>query len=139
MVKFKPCTARMVRLSTLKSISRFSISKSGVGCVIYFLAFGSRASRTASPSSIKLSTVNARAPAGKNNTWRLLPERTWGWAAAISLPHDTTDGGRPIRKNDRGSESTRLNSSHVAISYDVFCLKQRQKHQLRNRPNNLLY
>src|SRR5690625_6972872 len=34
------------------------------------------------------------------------------------------------RKRDR--KSTRLNSSHVAISYAVFCLKKENKHNLRH-------
>src|SRR5207253_8450206 len=32
-------------------------------------------------------------------------------------------GDRPVRREDR--KSTRLNSSHVAISYAVFCLKKK--------------
>src|SRR5690625_6661646 len=32
----------------------------------------------------------------------------------------------------RDRKSTRLNSSHVAISYAVFCLKKKNKHQHRN-------
>src|SRR5437660_7356593 len=34
-------------------------------------------------------------------------------------------GSRPRRQEDR--KSTRLNSSHVAISYAVFCLKKKKK------------
>src|SRR5690625_5903018 len=34
------------------------------------------------------------------------------------------------RKRDR--KSTRLNSSHVAISYAVFCLKKKKKHYHRH-------
>src|SRR5690625_7079128 len=34
-------------------------------------------------------------------------------------------GGRQLRRGDR--KSTRLNSSHVAISYAVFCLKKKNK------------
>src|SRR5215208_6674218 len=43
--------------------------------------------------------------------------------------------GRPARVRDR--KSTRLNSSHVAISYAVFCLKKKKKKQktTRNRTN----
>src|SRR5437870_8231155 len=37
-------------------------------------------------------------------------------------------------------KSTRLNSSHVAISYAVFCLKKKKKkknkHKIRNQNNN---
>src|SRR5438067_9423337 len=37
------------------------------------------------------------------------------------------DAGRPRRGRDR--KSTRLNSSHVSISYAVFCLKKKKKKQ----------
>src|SRR5439155_25578541 len=33
--------------------------------------------------------------------------------------------GRPAQQGARDRKSTRLNSSHVAISYAVFCLKKR--------------
>src|SRR5699024_4866878 len=39
------------------------------------------------------------------------------------LIHDAENG---IRQEDR--KSTRLNSSHVSISYAVFCLKKKKKH-----------
>src|SRR5438067_10290828 len=48
-------------------------------------------------------------------------------AAALRQPcdevrlHRTAGGARPDRK------STRLNSSHVSISYAVFCLKKKKK------------
>src|SRR5215510_15487789 len=38
---------------------------------------------------------------------------------------------RPSRRGDR--KSTRLNSSHVAISYAVFCLKKKKKKQKKNK------
>src|SRR5690625_6914661 len=43
-------------------------------------------------------------------------------------------GNESLAGQDR--KSTRLNSSHVAISYAVFCLKQKTKHnaQTRSRP-----
>ena len=44
--------------------------------VHFFLAFGSRASRTASPSRMKPSTVSASAAAGTYMTLRCCPERT---------------------------------------------------------------
>src|SRR5437773_9562514 len=31
-------------------------------------------------------------------------------------------------------KSTRLNSSHITISYPVFCLKKKKKHQKTNKP-----
>src|SRR5690625_5565599 len=38
--------------------------------------------------------------------------------------HSSRSAGRPVRNLDR--KSTRLNSSHVAISYAVFCLKKKR-------------
>src|SRR5437870_10679723 len=34
-----------------------------------------------------------------------------------------------VRPDARDRKSTRLNSSHVAISYAVFCLKKKKKHK----------
>src|SRR5690606_39972960 len=39
--------------------------------------------------------------------------------------HPVRDGREPGRQQDR--KSTRLNSSHVKISYAVFCLKKKKK------------
>src|SRR5437870_9932759 len=39
----------------------------------------------------------------------------------------------PTVKKDR--KSTRLNSSHVAISYAVFCLKKKKKKKNKNKSN----
>src|SRR5439155_10499230 len=36
---------------------------------------------------------------------------------------------RPTRTSSRDRKSTRLNSSHVAISYAVFCLKKKTTYQ----------
>src|SRR5439155_6199106 len=52
-------------------------------------------------------------------------------AVALFGPTDPTqrDGGSAERnrKVQRDRKSTRLNSSHVAISYAVFCLKKKKK------------
>src|SRR5207253_7972232 len=44
-----------------------------------------------------------------------------------------TDGARPddVRDRARDRKSTRLNSSHVAISYAVFCLKKKKTKSAR--------
>src|SRR5439155_26078828 len=44
-----------------------------------------------------------------------------GWERALSA--QVVDRGRRVEVPDR--KSTRLNSSHVAISYAVFCLKKK--------------
>src|SRR5437660_11718150 len=40
------------------------------------------------------------------------------------------------RGRDRDRKSTRLNSSHVAISYAVFCLKKKTKHRSLHGPKS---
>src|SRR5690625_2916053 len=52
----------------------------------------------------------------------------------VTLESEEEDGGQVILKNEEGvfvltpdRKSTRLNSSHVAISYAVFCLKKKKK------------
>src|SRR5438874_9598499 len=61
------------------------------------------------------------------------PENFAAWAAAT--PEDfvfAVKGPRYIthmkRLKDRDRKSTRLNSSHVEISYAVFCLKKKNKY-----------
>src|SRR5690349_23705931 len=46
-------------------------------------------------------------------------------AAASSQRRDKTSTCQPMTCSDR--KSTRLNSSHVEISYAVFCLKKKKK------------
>src|SRR5437868_10124146 len=47
------------------------------------------------------------------------------------LPIRTSIGGtvapHPHRRHEKDRKSTRLNSSHVSISYAVFCLKKKKK------------
>src|SRR5256885_6031626 len=42
--------------------------------------------------------------------------------------------GRPARRA-RDRKSTRLNSSHLVISYAVFCLKKKKKNYVQRPPN----
>src|SRR5437868_12031554 len=49
-------------------------------------------------------------------------------------PCDTEHRNPPRRTQDR--KSTRLNSSHVSISYAVFCLKKKNKHLYHIRKHN---
>src|SRR5215813_1101639 len=43
--------------------------------------------------------------------------------------HEPGPDGRPVKRADEDRKSTRLNSSHVRISYAVFCLKKKKKKQ----------
>src|SRR6266496_6115309 len=47
--------------------------------------------------------------------------------APDSLPPEERAGDRADDDQDRDRKSTRLNSSHVEISYAVFCLKKKKK------------
>src|SRR5438874_10493063 len=67
------------------------------------------------------------------NHW--LFNESWGVDAAVSPPHlltalveEAVSVGDLVRRGDR--KSTRLNSSHVEISYAVFCLKKKKKDQV---------
>src|SRR4051812_49535907 len=48
-------------------------------------------------------------------------------AAGDRLPAAPAD--RLMQEDDRDRKSTRLNSSHMSISYAVFCLKKKKKAQ----------
>src|SRR5207253_9497860 len=52
------------------------------------------------------------------------PERYWDFR---SLGHGSVNFEEIIRALNKDRKSTRLNSSHVAISYAVFCLKKKKK------------
>src|SRR5437667_12896146 len=55
-------------------------------------------------------------------------QRNPGRADVVTL---TDRGGQsPLRFRDR--KSTRLNSSHITISYAVFCLKKKKKRYIKN-------
>src|SRR5690606_3387565 len=62
-------------------------------------SFGSRASRTASPSMTKVSTHRERNPAGKSSA--CAPERMyWAWSA-IAIPHEMTGERSPMPSSER--------------------------------------
>src|SRR3989454_5572871 len=52
------------------------------------------------------------------------------WASTVALPR--AEAARRARDDAafaRDRKSTRLNSSHLVISYAVFCLKKKKKHE----------
>src|SRR5699024_11978482 len=71
---------------------------------------------------------------GGLRSYALVPDRI-----EACLPADTDEDGTPVLLCDECREtvtgtsdrkSTRLNSSHVSISYAVFCLKKKTKHPM---------
>src|SRR5207253_11096353 len=69
----------------------------------------------------------ARQPADRRDDDRTTARREPGRPAP---PGPAVQRRRPARRGGAGGDrkSTRLNSSHVAISYAVFCLKKKKKH-----------
>src|SRR5436309_4617278 len=57
--------------------------------------------------------------------------------AAGQQPGDSKADGERQQRTDR--KSTRLNSSHVKISYAVFCLKKKKKINHYKLPKHCLY
>src|SRR5437868_10476041 len=56
------------------------------------------------------------------------PARSRRLHARSPALHDERAGAAPDGRADR--KSTRLNSSHVSISYAVFCLKKKSEHRI---------
>src|SRR5256885_10532254 len=59
----------------------------------------------------------------------------WGSKSSGRSPAFPRPGGRRSRspqENHRDRKSTRLNSSHLVISYAVFCLKKKKKKKRSN-------
>src|SRR5437764_8679899 len=57
----------------------------------------------------------------------------------INAKRPTSNAQRPIQNPDSELEdrkSTRLNSSHRCISYAVFCLKKKKKHERHEHPRH---
>src|SRR5256885_5381222 len=79
--------------------------------------------QSANPFTINVTSVND-APAGTDNAKTINEDGTYTFAAAdfgFSDPNDSPANTLQDRK------STRLNSSHLVISYAVFCLKKKKR------------
>src|SRR3989454_3188083 len=50
-----------------------------------------------------------------------------GFVRELPLGEERRDRARPLRRLREDRKSTRLNSSHLVISYAVFCLKKKKK------------
>src|SRR5690625_6658475 len=65
------------------------------------------------------------AEAKSNNSWGM-PESFSTWLGRTSNAHHIGD-----------RKSTRLNSSHVAISYAVFCLKKKKQKKIKKKQHKI--
>src|SRR5256885_8609641 len=54
----------------------------------------------------------------------------------IAFAPDEGIAGIVVRTRETDRKSTRLNSSHLVISYAVFCLKKKKKHRCPCRSRN---
>src|SRR5258705_5751200 len=64
--------------------------------------------------------------------WKRRPQP---WRGRTRSPSQTRErsskcGQRPWQRRRRDRKSTRLNSSHLGISYAVFCLKKKKKNSM---------
>src|SRR5256885_11724241 len=66
----------------------------------------------------------AHSPCEGTGAWS--PVRGGGTAVPVAAGYRTPCVSPPDEHRDR--KSTRLNSSHLVISYAVFCLKKKKKH-----------
>src|SRR5699024_12824424 len=57
--------------------------------------------------------------------WQLLPTVNRSWAGSSAPRESPRSHCRTSSRPPRDRKSTRLNSSHVSISYAVFCLKKK--------------
>src|SRR5262245_62670173 len=70
-----------------------------------------------------------RPAAGPQHAWRTDDERDKGRREGPSGPLSRRGGQRRHAGAGGDRKSTRLNSSHLGISYAVFCLKKKKKRQ----------
>src|SRR2546426_2011074 len=73
-------------------------------------------------------TTLFRSPVDRIGPWRKVLERGGSGRDQRELAVEVEPTERhPIARGDGDRKSTRLNSSHLVISYAVFCLKKKKK------------
>src|SRR5207249_10863974 len=80
-------------------------------------------------------TTLFRSPAGSESLGLNVPRPTTVAVSAAGAPSRRTSirpGPEPGSVEGQDRKSTRLNSSHVSISYAVFCLKKKKKKKKKN-------
>src|SRR5262245_64155955 len=64
---------------------------------------------------------------------RKVPRRATATPARACADEAATPPAPPVQARGRDRKSTRLNSSHLGISYAVFCLKKKKQQQLKHK------
>src|SRR5690349_22788075 len=75
-------------------------------------------------------TTLFRSTSGNTGISLAMVSKLRGYRLIVVMPENTSEERRQLLRIDR--KSTRLNSSHVEISYDVFCLKKKKKKRQYN-------
>src|SRR2546426_6295026 len=75
---------------------------------------------TTDSSKVALIEIHVRAQTAQ-------PVRSGGALGTLANKVDSISTRVALRNNPRDRKSTRLNSSHLVISYAVFCLKKKKK------------
>src|SRR5439155_26173710 len=96
--------------------------------------------KLAAPHALTVAAVGALRIMPRHVLERRYRRGQFASAYGVDTPPESLVTSGPFRlkqyaageKVERDRKSTRLNSSHVAISYAVFCLKKKKKQQHRN-------
>src|SRR5437899_5691098 len=111
-------TVRVVASITVTS-SDFSLVTNTRASALASAGRMTRTSRTSGPSNLGSIDVPSGAPSG--------------WSVGPRFPYLLFDRQGPTDHPDGDRKSTRLNSSHLGISYAVFCLKKKKNHSIHVR------
>src|SRR5690625_5884522 len=76
--------------------------------------------------------VQARSPEGFLGLQRCISQRSFH-PVISHVAHIVENATIEVGRNRKDRKSTRLNSSHVAISYAVFCLKKKKEVKFINK------
>src|SRR5690625_7072612 len=97
------------------------------GCVRFWIKEPhSSEKRLSHPNDNLYVTLSQGFPADKEQVAIETPDKDYSWADIDALSAQYAHALTSLKLNEkaRDRKSTRLNSSHVAISYAVFCLKK---------------
>src|SRR5256885_9018538 len=108
---------------TLEAVSvelRFKGSPTGTTVLDLPKEWGGKTKLYEALSDFSVSGANSRIQAGAEPWERVVHHRAGAWIRVRYVVHHADEG-----ESDR--KSTRLNSSHLVISYAVFCLKNKRR------------
>src|SRR6266498_5284893 len=120
----------VVQGAWVDALRAHAVRRSGAGA-----SQGRRQTRDA--RGFRYATVrhSVRGPKRRPGAWRAfrsVPVRGTSRRGAVLAREPLDCLGRPVQRgSQRDRKSTRLNSSHVRISYAVFCLKKKKKNKKR--------